>query len=35
MFRKIKIDLKDKNISDDEIRKKIKDFNEKAKSDFV
>ena len=35
VFRKIKTDLKDKNISDDEIRKKIKDFNEKAKSDFV
>ena len=35
VFRKIKADLKDQNISDEEIRKKMKEFDEKAKSDFV
>ena len=35
VFRKIKTDLKDQNISDEEIRKKMNEFNEKAKSDFI
>ena len=35
VFRKIKADLKDHNISDDEIRKKMDELNEKAKSEFV
>ena len=35
VFRKIKADLKDQNISDEDIRKKMKEFDEKAKSDFV
>tara|TARA_B000000437_G_scaffold126809_1_gene92048 strand:- start:48 stop:356 length:309 start_codon:yes stop_codon:yes gene_type:complete len=35
VFRKIKTDLKDHNISDDEIRNKMKELNEKAKSDFI
>jgi len=35
VFRKLKVDLKDYNISDEEIRKKMNEFNEKAKSDFV
>ena len=34
VFRKIKADLKDHNISDDEIRKKMNELNEKAISDF-
>jgi len=34
VFRKIKIDLKDNNISDEEIRKKMNELNEKAISDF-
>ena len=34
VFRKIKEDLKDHNISDEEIRKKMNDFNEKAKNEF-
>jgi hypothetical protein len=34
VFRKIKADLKDNNISDEEIRKKMDELNEKAKSDF-
>ena len=34
VFRKIKIDLKDRNISDEDIRKKMNEFSEKAKSDF-
>jgi len=34
VFRKIKVDLKDHNISDDEIRKKMNELNEKAFSDF-
>ncbi len=35
VFRKIKADLKDHSISDDDIRNKMKEFNEKAKSDFI
>jgi len=35
VFRKIKIDLKDQKFSDEDIRKKMEEFNEKAKSDFV
>ena len=35
VFRKIKEDLKDHNISDEEIRKKMDDLNEKAKSEFI
>jgi len=34
VFRKIKADLKDNNISDEEIRKKMDELYEKAKSDF-
>ena len=35
VFRKIKTDLKDHNISDEEIRNKMKELDEKAKSDFI
>ena len=35
VFRKINADLKDHNISDEEIRKKMDELNEKAKSDFI
>ena len=35
VFRKIKTDLKNKNIEDDKIRLKMKELNEKAKSDFM
>ena len=35
VFRKLKIDLKDYNISDEEIRKKMDELNEKAKSEFI
>ncbi len=35
VFRKIKADLKDHSISDEDIRNKMKEFNEKAKSDFI
>ena len=35
VFRKIKVDLKDHNISDEEIRKKMDELNEKAKSEFI
>jgi len=35
VFRKIKTDLKDQNISDEDIRKKMDELNEKAKSDFT
>tara|TARA_B100000029_G_C17293969_1_gene858067 strand:+ start:544 stop:852 length:309 start_codon:yes stop_codon:yes gene_type:complete len=35
VFRKIKADLKDQNVSDEEIRKKMDELNEKAKSDFI
>ncbi len=34
VFRKIKEDLKEKNISDKELRKKMDELNEKAKTDF-
>ena len=34
VIRKLKSDLADHNISDEEIRKKMDEFNEKAKSDF-
>ena len=34
VFRKIKADLKDHNISEEEIRKKMNELNEKAKSEF-
>jgi len=35
VFRKVQDDLKDHNISDEEIRKKMDDLNEKDKSDFI
>tara|TARA_Y100000590_G_scaffold290594_1_gene327114 strand:+ start:103 stop:411 length:309 start_codon:yes stop_codon:yes gene_type:complete len=35
VFRKLKSDLKDHNISDEEIRKKMDELNEKAKSEFI
>ena len=35
VFRKVKLDLKDKNISDDDIRLKMSELNEQAKSDFL
>ena len=35
VFRKLKVDLKDYNISDEEIRKKMSEFIEKAKSEFI
>ena len=34
VFRKIQTDLKDHNIPEEEIRKKMNEFNEKAKSEF-
>ena len=34
VFRKIKEDLKDKNVSDENLRKKMDELNEKAKTDF-
>ena len=34
VFRKLKVDLKDHNISDEEIRIKMDELNEKAKADF-
>ena len=34
VFRKLKSDLTDHNTSDEEIRKKMDELNEKAKSDF-
>ena len=34
VFRKIKQDLKEKNKSDEELRKKMDELNEKAKTDF-
>ena len=34
VFRKIKEDLKNQKIPDDEIRKKMDELNEKAKTDF-
>ena len=35
VFRKLKSDLADYNISDEEIRKKMDELNEKAKSEFI
>ena len=35
VFRKIKSDLSEKNIDDSEIRSKMRELNEKAKSDFM
>ena len=35
VLRKIKADLKGHNISDEDIRKKMKEFDENAKSDFI
>ena len=35
VFRKVKVDLKDHNISDEEIRKKMDELNGKAKSEFI
>ena len=35
VFRKIKADLKDHNISDEDIRKKMNEFNEKSKGTFI
>ena len=35
VFRKIKEDLKDHNISDEDLRNKMKEYDEKAKSDFI
>ena len=35
VFRKLKADLKDQNVSDEEIRKKMGEFNEKAKSELI
>jgi hypothetical protein len=35
VFRKLKSDLADHNISDEEIRKKMNELNEKAKSEFI
>ena len=34
VFRKIKLDLKDHNITDEELRQKMDELSEKAKSDF-
>jgi len=35
VFRKLKSDLADRNISDEDIRKKMDELNEKAKSEFI
>ena len=35
VFRKLKADLADHNISDEEIRKKMNELNGKAKSEFI
>ena len=35
VFRKLKADLADHNISDQEIREKMNELNEKAKSEFI
>ena len=35
VFRKVKTDLKDHNLSDEDIRKKMDELNEKAKSEFI
>jgi hypothetical protein len=34
VFRKIKEDLKEQNVSDEDLRKKMDELNEKAKTDF-
>ena len=34
VFRKIKEDLKEKNVSDEDLRKKMDELNEKAKTDL-
>ena len=34
VFRKIKEDLKEKNVSDEDLRNKMDELNEKAKTDF-
>jgi len=35
VFRKVKADLKNHNVLDEDIRKKMSEFDEKAKSDFI
>ena len=35
VFRKIKADLNEKDLKDEEIRDKMKELNEKAKSDYL
>ena len=35
VFRKIKADLKNQNIEESQIRSKMKELDEKAKSDFI
>ena len=35
VFRKIKTDLKNQSVSDEDIRKKMDEFSEKAKSEFI
>ena len=35
VFRKVKEDLKNHNITDEDIRKKMDELNEKAKSEFI
>ena len=35
VFKKIKADLKDLNVSDEDIRKKMDELNDKAKSEFI
>ena len=35
VFRKIKTDLKEQNVSDEDIRKKMDELNEKAKSELI
>ena len=35
VFRKVKEDLKNQNIPDEDIRKKMDELNEKAKSEFI
>mgnify|MGYP001284215758 FL=1 len=35
VFRKVKEDLKNHNIQDEDIRKKMDELNEKAKSEFI
>ena len=35
VFKKIKVDLKDHSVSDEDIKKQMAEFNERAKSDFA